>query len=148
MIPHLTFVEEDYMGISQKTLHIAQGFILAYSCANHSEFWQVQEYHAHIQRAVELDLNGVSPFTRVPFQHYTTLLVGIVSHDNPNTRKVSTQEGQKLANDWGCSFMEVEPTVNGVEEAIWTLVENFQTQRAEVAKGRKVPAQFQRSRSL
>ncbi|KAF8860833.1 hypothetical protein BDZ45DRAFT_587782, partial [Acephala macrosclerotiorum] len=92
-------------------LRVSEGFILAYSCSSQSDFESVYQYLHQIERAMEATTK------------WSGIIVGITSCRNRHERVISTEEGQKLAQDWGCSFiMEAEPTFDGVEQIFSTLV--------------------------
>lgn len=69
-----------------------KGFLLAYSVTSRPTFEEISTFKEKILRAKDLD--------SVPM-----VLVGNKC-DLESERQVSTQEGQALANQWGCPFME------------------------------------------
>ncbi|XP_067298336.1 ras-related protein Rap-2a [Pseudorasbora parva] len=79
---------------SMRDLYIknGQGFILVYSLVNQQSFQDIKPMRDQIIR--------VKRYERVP-----VILVGN-KVDLDNEREVSSSEGQALAEEWGCPFME------------------------------------------
>jgi GTPase KRas protein len=93
------------------------GFILVYSITQRSSFERLQRYHADMLRTKR----GTPKF----------ILVGN-KYDKMQQREVSTDEGYRLANEWGCPFYETSAkTRHNVEEAFTDLVRKLRESTKE-----------------
>ncbi|KAH7146068.1 ras-2 protein [Dactylonectria macrodidyma] len=115
----------------------SDGFLLVYSVASRSSFDRIQEYHRMIHRFKEADAshsfsnNGV--ITKIPI-----VLIGN-QWDRIHDRAVSKEEGLALAQELGCSALEVSAKSGfNVEKAFHDLVrilDSRQTERAAALCG-------------
>nr|XP_061803636.1 ras-related protein Rap-2a-like isoform X2 [Nerophis lumbriciformis] len=93
---------------SMRDLYIrnGQGFILVYSLVNHQSFQDIKPMRDQIIR--------VKRYQQVP-----VVLVGN-KVDLEDEREVSPSEGQALAEDWGCPFMETSAKSKTMVDELFT----------------------------
>lgn len=130
--------QEEYTALRDQWIRDGEGFVLVYSIASRSSFTRIQRFHNQIQRVKESSasspsypgspLSGVSPNSSVPI-----MLVGNKC-DRVTEREVSTQEGNALARDLGCEFVEASAKncVN-VEKAFYDVVRQLRRQRLQIS---------------
>jgi len=128
--------QEEYTALRDQWIRDGEGFVLVYSIASRSSFTRIQRFHNQIQRVKESSasspsypgspLSSSSPNSPVPI-----MLVGNKC-DRVTEREVSTQEGNALARDLGCEFVEASAKncVN-VEKAFYDVVRQLRRQRMQ-----------------
>lgn len=128
--------QEEYTALRDQWIRDGEGFVLVYSIASRSSFTRIQRFHNQIQRVKESSasspsypgspLSASSPNAPVPI-----MLVGNKC-DRVTEREVSTQEGNALARDLGCEFVEASAKncVN-VEKAFYDVVRLLRRQRMQ-----------------
>jgi hypothetical protein len=91
-----------------------EGFLLVYSITSWSSFASIKNFHRRIRSFKD----PTNRFTAL-FQHHPIMLVGNKC-DQVTEREVSTLEGQALAQELGCKFVEasVKECIN-VEKAFY-----------------------------
>ncbi|KAA0722700.1 Ras-related protein [Triplophysa tibetana] len=97
---------------SMRDLYIknGQGFILVYSLVNQQSFQDIKPMRDQIirvKREIRVDADGFEFLLMFPhrYERVPVILVGN-KVDLDNEREVSSSEGQALAEEWGCPFME------------------------------------------
>lgn len=130
--------QEEYTALRDQWIRDGEGFVLVYSIASRSSFTRIQRFHNQIQRVKESSasspsypgspLSASSPGAPVPI-----MLVGNKC-DRVTEREVSTQEGNALARDLGCEFVEASAKncVN-VEKAFYDVVRLLRRQRVQTS---------------
>jgi len=128
--------QEEYTALRDQWIRDGEGFVLVYSIASRSSFGRIQRFHNQIQRVKESSasspsypgspISSVSPSAPAPI-----MLVGNKC-DRVTEREVSTQEGNALARDLGCEFVEASAKncVN-VEKAFYDVVRQLRRQRMQ-----------------
>jgi GTPase KRas protein len=132
--------QEEYIALRDQWIRDGEGFVLVYSISSRSSFARIQRFHSQIQRVKETAMAGSptypgSPISASPpvFGQAPVMLVGNKC-DRVTEREVSTQEGQALAKDLGCDFVEASAKncVN-VEKAFFDVVRQLRRQRHQGA---------------
>ncbi|KAH3903845.1 hypothetical protein HBI56_236690 [Parastagonospora nodorum] len=128
--------QEEYIALRDQWIRDGEGFVLVYSISSRSSFARIQRFHSQIQRVKETAMGGSPTYPGSPmsatmpmFGSAPVMLVGNKC-DRVTEREVSTQEGQALAKDLGCDFVEASAKncVN-VEKAFFDVVRQLRRQR-------------------
>lgn len=131
--------QEEYTALRDQWIRDGEGFILVYSITSRNSYDRIRKFFNQVQRVKESSHPG-SP-TNHSYLHaqmsnapvYTgpvpVMLVGNKS-DKHTEREVSSQEGQALAKELGCEFVEASAKncVN-VERAFFDVVRRLRKQR-------------------
>lgn len=135
--------QEEYTALLDQWIRDGEGFVLVYSITSRSTFTKIQKFYSHIQRVKESGNAGsptipsylgpqLSPTT--PTGPVPVMLVGNKS-DKVTERAVSTQEGQALARELGCDFVEASAkNCINVERAFYDVVRGLRRQRSQPLK--------------
>ena len=139
--------QEEYTALRDQWIRDGEGFVLVYSITSRSSFTRIQKFHHQIQRVKESS-NAGSPtgggYLSSPIQSpmmmsgsggpAPVMLVGNKS-DRVTEREVSTQEGNALAKELGCDFVEASAkNCINVERAFYDVVRTLKKQRHEYTK--------------
>eukprot|EP00518_Triparma_eleuthera_P000097 CAMPEP_0182458410 /NCGR_PEP_ID=MMETSP1319-20130603/3761_1 /TAXON_ID=172717 /ORGANISM="Bolidomonas pacifica, Strain RCC208" /LENGTH=188 /DNA_ID=CAMNT_0024657091 /DNA_START=50 /DNA_END=616 /DNA_ORIENTATION=- len=84
--------QEEYSSMQDQWMREGKGFLLVYSITDHSTFDEIAVFKEKILRAKDME--------QVP------LVLVANKCDLENERQVTFDEGKRLADDWGCPFME------------------------------------------
>ena len=136
--------QEEYIALRDQWIRDGEGFVLVYSISSRSSFARIQRFHSQIQRVKETAMAGSPTYPGSPMSASTPMFgqapVMLVGNkcDRVTEREVSTQEGQALAKDLGCDFVEASAKncVN-VEKAFFDVVRQLRRQRNQ--GGGRVP---------
>lgn len=131
--------QEEYTALRDQWIRDGEGFVLVYSISSRSSYSRIQRFHKQIQRVKESSggsptypgspISAASQPVNVPI-----MLVGNKS-DRVTEREVSTQEGQALARELGCEFVEASAkNCINVEKAFYDVVRQLRRSRREQAK--------------
>ncbi len=128
--------QEEYIALRDQWIRDGEGFVLVYSISSRSSFARIQRFHSQIQRVKETAMAGSPTYPGSPLSATAPVLgqapVMLVGNkcDRVTEREVSTQEGQALAKDLGCDFVEASAKncVN-VEKAFFDVVRQLRRQR-------------------
>ena len=131
--------QEEYTALRDQWIRDGEGFILVYSITSRNSYDRIRKFFNQVQRVKESSHPG-SPTNHSYLQAqmantpvYTgpvpVMLVGNKS-DKHHEREVSSQEGQALAKELGCEFVEASAKncVN-VEKAFFDVVRRLRRQR-------------------
>lgn len=132
--------QEEYTALRDQWIRDGEGFILVYSITSRSSFTRIQKFHNQVQRVKESgNPNSPTGTTYLPAQMNTgptysgpvpIMLVGNKS-DKHHEREVSSQEGQALARELGCDFVEASAkNCINVEKAFFDVVRRLRRQRS------------------
>jgi GTPase KRas protein len=130
--------QEEYIALRDQWIRDGEGFVLVYSISSRSSFTRIQRFHSQIQRVKETAMAGSPTYPGSPisasapmFGQAPVMLVGNKC-DRVTEREVSTQEGQALAKELGCDFVEASAKncVN-VEKAFFDVVRQLRRQRQQ-----------------
>ncbi len=106
--------QEEYVAIRDNYYRSGEGFIILFSITDRASFQAVQDFYDHIHRVVGYSYQGDA---RVP-----VVLVGNKA-DLESRRKVSREEAQDMAREWGCQYIETSAkTKLNVEKLYDTVV--------------------------
>jgi len=133
--------QEEYTALRDQWIRDGEGFVLVYSITSRDSFTRIRKFHNQVQRVKEsghpssptgpsyltAQMSG-SPIYSGPVP---IMLVGNKS-DKLHEREVSPQEGQALARELGCEFVEASAKncVN-VEKAFFDVVRQLRRQRQQ-----------------
>lgn len=135
--------QEEYTALRDQWIRDGEGFVLVYSITSRSSFSRIQKFYSQIQR-VKDSANAGSPtaggYLSSPISGggYSgpspVMLVGNKS-DRVTEREVSTQEGNALAKELGCEFVEASAKNNiNVDRAFYDVVRKLRKQRQDVGR--------------
>ena len=127
--------QEEYTALRDQWIRDGEGFILVYSITSRSSYDRIRKFYNQVQRVKESH-NPASPTghnylqaqmqsTPVYAGPVPVMLVGNKS-DKHHEREVSSSEGQALAKELGCDFVEASAKncVN-VEKAFFDVVRSL-----------------------
>ena len=131
--------QEEYTALRDQWIRDGEGFILVYSITSRNSFTRIQKFHNQVQRVKESGHpNSPTGASYLPTQMNTSpvyggpvpvMLVGNKS-DKHHEREVSSQEGQALARELGCEFVEASAkNCINVEKAFFDVVRQLRRQR-------------------
>lgn len=131
--------QEEYTALRDQWIRDGEGFVLVYSITSRSSFSRIKKFHAQVQRVKESsNPNSPTGTSYLPaqmnaaFSHggpVPVMLVGNKS-DKHHEREVSAQEGQALARELGCEFVEASAkNCTNVEKAFYDVVRLLRRQR-------------------
>jgi GTPase KRas protein len=134
--------QEEYTALRDQWIRDGEGFVLVYSISSRASFARIEKFHRQIQRVKESSQSGSPSYPGSPlsttsngsgsFGPAPVMLVGNKC-DRVTEREVSTQEGQALARELGCDFVEASAKncVN-VERAFYDVVRQLRRQKQQV----------------
>lgn len=138
--------QEEYTALRDQWIRDGEGFVLVYSITSRASFSRIQKFYNQIKMVKESASS--SPATGAnylgsPSQSHSgpalpvpVMLVGNKS-DKAVERAVSAQEGQALAKDLGCEFVEASAkNCINVEKAFYDVVRMLRLQRQRQQGGR------------
>ncbi|KAF2724368.1 ras-domain-containing protein [Polychaeton citri CBS 116435] len=131
--------QEEYTALRDQWIRDGEGFVLVYSISSRASFTRIQRFHSQIQRVKESVSAGSPTYPGSPLSQTMSIatlgpapimLVGNKC-DRVTEREVSTQEGQALAKQLGCDFVEASAkNCMNVEKAFYDVVRRLRSQRA------------------
>lgn len=135
--------QEEYTALRDQWIRDGEGFVLVYSISSRSSFSRIQRFYSQIQRVKESAAASSPTYPGSPLSQNTpagslgpapVMLVGNKC-DRVTEREVSTQEGQALAKQLGCDFLEASAKncVN-VEKAFYDVVRQLRGQRSSMPR--------------
>jgi len=125
--------QEEYTALRDQWIRDGEGFVLVYSISSRSSFTRIKRFHHQIQRVKE-SVAFLSTYPGVPLstKNPAPVPIMLVGNEWPlmKEREVSRQEGQALARELGCEFVEasVETGIN-VEKPFYDVVRLLRRQR-------------------
>jgi GTPase KRas len=136
--------QEEYTALRDQWIRDGEGFILVYSITSRNSFNRIQRFYNQVQRVKESGHpNSPTGSTYLPAQMNAgpaysgpvpVMLVGNKS-DKHHEREVSSQEGQALARELGCDFVEASAkNCINVEKAFFDVVRQLRRQRQSPSK--------------
>lgn len=132
--------QEEYTALRDQWIRDGEGFVLVYSISSRASFSRIQKFYHQIQRVKESSGYSSSPtYPGSPLSATSTgsgsfgpapvMLVGNKC-DRVTEREVSTQEGQSLARQLNCKFVEASAkNCINVERAFYDVVRDLREQR-------------------
>lgn len=144
--------QEEYTALRDQWIRDGEGFVLVYSITSRASFSRVTKFYNQIQRVKDSANAGspssmggylsspISPTMSTFSGPAPVMLVGNKS-DRVSEREVSTQEGQALARELGCDFVEASAKNNiNVDKAFYDVVRRLRKQKQEFARVDARPA--------
>ena len=138
--------QEEYTALRDQWIRDGEGFVLVYSITSRPSFRSIQKFYSQIQRVKESSNAGSpiagsylgSPISPSTIQGSSwpapVMLVGNKS-DRVTEREVSTQEGNALAKELGCDFVEASAkNCINVERAFYDVVRTLRKQKLADAR--------------
>lgn len=137
--------QEEYTALRDQWIRDGEGFVLVYSITSRASFTRIQKFYNQIQRVKESSSAGspmgggylpsplaaTSAIMTAGGGQAPVMLVGNKS-DRVTEREVSTQEGQALAKELGCEFVEASAkNCINVEKAFYDVVRLLRRQRQQ-----------------
>lgn len=133
--------QEEYTALRDQWIRDGEGFVLVYSITSRASFSRIQKFYNQIKMVKESANSGSpsgasylgSPIHTPsgPSLPVPVMLVGNKS-DKAVERAVSAQEGQALAKDLGCEFVEASAkNCINVEKAFYDVVRMLRQQRQQ-----------------
>lgn len=109
--------QEEYTALRDQWIRDGEGFVLVYSITSRASFSRIQKFYNQIKMVKESANSGspsgassylASPISAAPAGPPLPVPVMLVGNksDKAVERAVSAQEGQALAKDLGCEFVE------------------------------------------
>lgn len=140
--------QEEYTALRDQWIRDGEGFILVYSITSRNSFTRIQKFHSQVQRVKESgNPNSPTGTSYLPAQMNSAptysgpvpvMLVGNKS-DKHHEREVSSQEGQALARELGCEFVEASAkNCINVEKAFFDVVRQLRRQRQSPSAAKQV----------
>lgn len=135
--------QEEYTSLRDQWIRDGEGFVLVYSITWRPSFTRILKFYNLIQRVKDSGNAGsptgpvyLNPLlaTPPPSGPVPVMLVGNKS-DKVTERAVSSQEGQALARELGCDFVETSAknSIN-VQDAFYNVVRSLRAQRSQPSK--------------
>ena len=131
--------QEEFVALQDQWIRDGEGFVLVYAINSRASFARIEKYHQRIQRVKESAASAAPSYPGAPLASPmgATASLGpapvmLVANkcDKVHERAVSAQEGQSLANDLGCKFIEASAKSRiNVEEAFYSVVRSLRHQR-------------------
>jgi GTPase KRas len=138
--------QEEYTALRDQWIRDGEGFVLVYSITSRSSFNRIPKFYNQIQRVKESANAGspasaggylaspISPTMSTFAGPAPVMLVGNKS-DRVTEREVSTQEGNALAKELGCDFVEASAKNNiNVDRAFYDVVRRLRKQKQEFSR--------------
>jgi GTPase KRas protein len=133
--------QEEYSAMRPQYMRQGHAFVMAYSITDRTTFDEVKVLREQVLRVKDAD--------KVP------MILVATKKDLETQRKVSTEEGQQLAEEWGVPFLETSArTRENIEEAFFSAVREARLQdpnrvhKKDVTKKAKKPSIIARSKQL
>lgn len=138
--------QEEYTALRDQWIRDGEGFVLVYSITSRASFSRITKFYNQIKMVKESSSSGSpsgpsylnSPLgaSSGPAMPVPVMLVGNKS-DKAVERAVSAQEGQALARELGCEFVEASAkNCINVEKAFYDVVRMLRQQRQQQQGGR------------
>ncbi|XP_046865857.1 GTP-binding protein Rit2 isoform X2 [Drosophila willistoni] len=126
----------EFTAMRDQYMRCGEGFIICYSVTDRHSFQEASEYRKLI--------------TRVRLSEDIPLVLIANKVDLESQRRVTTEEGKNLANQFGCPFFETSAALRHyIDEAFYTLVReirNKEIQKSNDTNSEKLHSRHRRSR--
>ncbi|TEY34621.1 hypothetical protein BOTCAL_0620g00010 [Botryotinia calthae] len=112
--------QEEYSAMREQYMRTGEGFLLVYSITSRQSFEEIMTFQQQILRVKDKD-------------YFPIIVVGNKC-DLEGERQVSKQEGQQLADDFGCKFIETSAKSRiNVDNAFYDIVREIRRYNKEMA---------------
>ncbi|GAA6059723.1 hypothetical protein JCM10212_000251 [Sporobolomyces blumeae] len=133
--------QEEYSAMREQYMRTGEGFLLVYSITSRNSFEEIATFHQQILRVKDKD--------------YFPVIVVANKSDLESERQVDKSEGEALARQFGCRFIETSAKARlNVDEAFQELVREIRRYNKDPSAGRpgagqpnSQPHQFQQEES-
>ncbi|KAK4099338.1 ras-domain-containing protein [Parathielavia hyrcaniae] len=114
--------QEEYSAMREQYMRTGEGFLLVYSITSRESFEEIRTFQQQILRVKDKDV-------------FPMVVVGN-KLDLAHERKVSVEEGQMLAEEFKCKFLETSAKTNtNVEQAFYEVVRAIRKYNREIQGG-------------
>lgn len=139
--------QEEYTALRDQWIRDGEGFVLVYSITSRASFSRITKFYNQIKMVKESSSSSSptgpsylgSPIHASPGSSSRPVPVMLVGNksDKAVERAVSAQEGQALAKELGCDFVEASAkNCINVEKAFYDVVRMLRQQRQQQTGGR------------
>ena len=112
--------QEEYSAMREQYMRTGEGFLLVYSITSRQSFEEIQQFEQQILRVKDKD-------------YFPIILVGNKC-DLEGERAVSKEEGQRLARQFNCKFIETSAkSRQNVDNAFYDLVREIRRYNREMS---------------
>ncbi|KAK3202962.1 hypothetical protein GRF29_154g1322020, partial [Pseudopithomyces chartarum] len=112
--------QEEYSAMREQYMRTGEGFLLVYSITDRQSFEEIMTFQQQILRVKDKD-------------YFPMIVVGNKC-DLDGERQVSTQEGQNLARQFGCKFIETSAKSRiNVDNAFYDIVREIRRYNKEMS---------------
>jgi GTPase KRas protein len=112
--------QEEYSAMREQYMRTGEGFLLVYSITSRQSFEEIMTFQQQILRVKDKD-------------YFPIILVGNKC-DLESERMVSTEEGEQLAKNFGCKFIETSAKSRiHVDQAFYDLVREIRRYNREIS---------------
>jgi len=112
--------QEEYSAMREQYMRTGEGFLLVYSITDRQSFEEIMTFQQQILRVKDKD-------------YFPMIVVGNKC-DLDGERQVSTQEGQTLARNFGCKFIETSAKSRiNVDNAFYDIVREIRRYNKEMS---------------
>ncbi|GAA5981437.1 hypothetical protein JCM5350_004065 [Sporobolomyces pararoseus] len=115
--------QEEYSAMREQYMRTGEGFLLVYSITSRNSFEEITTFHQQILRVKDKD--------------FFPVIVVANKSDLDQERQVDSSEGQQLAKQFGCQFIETSAKQRrNVDECFQELVREIRRYNKDQAAGR------------
>ncbi|GAA5966593.1 hypothetical protein JCM3765_005667 [Sporobolomyces pararoseus] len=115
--------QEEYSAMREQYMRTGEGFLLVYSITSRNSFEEITTFHQQILRVKDKD--------------FFPVIVVANKSDLDQERQVESHEGQQLAKQFGCQFIETSAKARrNVDECFQELVREIRRYNKDQAAGR------------
>jgi GTPase KRas protein len=119
--------QEEYSAMREQYMRTGEGFLLVYSITDRQSFEEIMTFQQQILRVKDKD-------------YFPMIVVGNKC-DLDGERQVSTQEGQNLARQFGCKFIETSAKSRiNVDNAFYDIVREIRRYNKEMSSYTGAPS--------
>lgn len=119
--------QEEYAAMREQYMRTGEGFLLVYSITDRQSFEEIMTFQQQILRVKDKD-------------YFPMIVVGNKC-DLDGERQVSTQEGQNLARQFGCKFIETSAKSRiNVDNAFYDIVREIRRYNKEMSSYTGAPS--------
>lgn len=123
--------QEEFSALRDSYMKTGNGFILVYAVNSVSSFEDCRNFRSQILRIKEIDAASSS-------SKLALVLVGNKCDVDQSEREVTTAEGQRLADEFGCAFMETSAKDNiNIHEVFLTIIKKIRVLDSTNGEGGK-----------
>lgn len=114
--------QQEYSALQDQWVREGQGFILVYSVTSRTSFSRLEEFHQ----------------TMIRIKRFTPVFLLVGNKSDQTKREVTPEEGRRLAQKFGCHFMETSAKTSQNVEKMFTYL--VRTLRQSINKAGPTPS--------